>query len=451
MDLHLAELSRTIDPAELGRRLRTARIAAGMTQAQVAGDDVTAAYLSRIEDGQRRPEASLLQRMADRLGVTLEDLLLDVPRDKVLELQLAVDYAELSLSSGDAAGALASVSNLLADPALEGLPTLHRAVRRVQAGALETTGDLNAAILILEDLTSDPTPDSTWLKSLIALSRCYRDTGDFARAIAVGDKAAKIIEDLGLEGLTEAIQLTVTVAAAYLWQGDTNKAMRTCMEALAAADKHGSIVGKASAYWNASLVEAKRGAVPAAIDLARKALAVFELSDDNRHLANLRSQLATLHLQLDPPDPETALEILGNLEQEMTWSGSGAWDIAFMHVQHARANYLLGDFEESRTSLAKAAETKPDSAPLIEAQWHSLHGRISFAEGDQDEARRRYRAAIHVLSGAGADRGAAQLWFELGELLAQAGDTEGALEAFRSGGASTGLRLPAQVDVRSLS
>ncbi|WP_182378299.1 helix-turn-helix domain-containing protein [Nocardioides sp. WS12] len=441
MDLHLAELSRTIDPVVLGRRIRTARVAAGMTQAQVAAEDITAAYLSRIEDGQRRPEAGLLERMATRMGVTLDDLLLDVTRDQRMELQLAVDYAELALASGDAEGALKAASNLVSDPAVESVPQLLRAAQRVKAGALENTGDLDGAIVLLEDLTSEPTPDVTWLKMLIALTRCYRDSGDFPRAIAVGDKAAKTIEDLGLEGLTEAIQLTVTVAAAQLWQGDTDQAMRTCMRALAAAEKHGSVLGKASAYWNASVVEARRGAVPSAIELARKALAMFELSDDNRNLANLRSQLANLHLQLDPPDPTTALEILNNMEQEMTWSGSGAWDISFMHVQRARANYLLGDFNEARASLARVAETKPDSAPLVEAQWHSLHGRVAFAEGDPEEARQHYRAAILVLSGVGVDRGAAQLWFELAELLTQAGDNEGAIQAFRSAGASTGFRV----------
>ena len=51
----LAELSRTIETRELGRRIRNARIAAGMTQTDLAGDDVSSAYVSRIEDGQRRP------------------------------------------------------------------------------------------------------------------------------------------------------------------------------------------------------------------------------------------------------------------------------------------------------------------------------------------------------------------------------------------------------------
>ena len=50
-----------------------------------------------------------------------------------------------------------------------------------------------------------------------------------------------------------------------------------------------------------------------------------------------------------------------------------------------------------------------------------------------------------LLTGAGADRGAAQLWFELADLLEDVGDVEAAREAYRSAAASTGLRSRAKV------
>lgn len=445
MDLTLAELSRTIDPAELGRRLRTARVAAGMTQAQVAADDITAAYLSRIEDGQRRPEAGLLERMATRMGVTLEDLLLDVSRDKANELRLALDYAELSLASGDGRAALQAVDVLVADPALEAIPSLLRAARQVRAGALENTGNLDEAILLLEDLTANPSPDASWLKALIALSRCYRESGDFPRAIGVGEQARKVIEDLGIDGLTEAIQLTVTTAGAYHAQGDTDQAMRVCMRALETAEKHESMAGKASAYWNASIVEASRGATQAAIDLARKALALFEMGDDHRNLARLRSTVANLHLLQDPPEPEATLEILSTLEREMNWSSASAWDISYLHLLRGRAHLLLGDHDAAEAAADRVMETKPTGAPTHEAQSLVLKGRVAFTRGDHDTARKHFQAGVHALTAAGADRDAAQLWFELADLLAEVGDDQGALEAFRSAGASTGLRLPTRV------
>lgn len=442
VDLHLAELSRTIEPAELGRRIRTARVAAGMTQGQVAADEVSAAYLSRIEDGQRRPEAGLLERMAKRMGVSLEDLLLDVPRDKVQELRLAVDHAELSLASGDGPGALEAVDTVLADPSTEGVPSVLRAARRVRAGALEATGDLDGAIVLLEKLCASPMPDASWLKDLIALSRCYRESGDYPRAINVGEQAQAIIDELGIGGLTEAIQLTVTTAGAYHDQGDTGQAMRVCMRALEAAEKYDSVLGKASAYWNASIVEATRGATGAAIDLAQKALTLFELSDDTRNLSRLRSTVANMHLIQNPPAPEAALEILSTLDREMSWSNASAWDIAYLQLTRGKAYFLLGDLDAALECADKVMASKPTGAPTHEAQSLVLKGRIAFAREERDAARQLFQAGVHALTASGADRGAAQLWFELADLLAEVGDHEGAVNAFRSAGASTGLRLP---------
>ena len=55
MDARQADLLRKIDPAELGHRLRAARVAKGMTQTDLAGADVSVGYVSRIEAGHRRP------------------------------------------------------------------------------------------------------------------------------------------------------------------------------------------------------------------------------------------------------------------------------------------------------------------------------------------------------------------------------------------------------------
>ena len=50
----LAHALTALDPADLGARIKAARVAAGLTQPELAGSDVSVAYLSRIESGQRR-------------------------------------------------------------------------------------------------------------------------------------------------------------------------------------------------------------------------------------------------------------------------------------------------------------------------------------------------------------------------------------------------------------
>lgn len=441
VDPRLAELSRTMPASELGRRVRAARVAAGMTQAEIAGGEVTAAHVSRIESGQRRPEIRLLTHLAGRMGITLHELLTDQRVDDLRQLELMIDHAELALAGGDAPAALEQASAALGRLPGTGTPQW-LAAKRVQAGAFEAHGDLSAAIAVLEEVTATPTADANWLRSLIALSRCYRDAGDFARAIAVGEKAGATIAQLGIEGLTEAIQLTVTVAAAYHRLGDTDQAMRTCLRALAAAERFDSPIAKASAYWNASTIEtATNGATPAAVDMAKRALALFELGEDNRNLAKIRAEVATLQLAENPPDPRGALGTLDTAERELRWSGASAWEMALVHITRGRAHLMLGEYDEALASVDRGSEIAPAQAPFLLATSDAVRGQVAVREGRLDDARACYRRAILVLSGAGVDRGAAQLWFELADLLAEVGDTEGALQAFRSAGASSGLRV----------
>ncbi len=60
------------DPA-FGRRVRTIRMAKGLTQAQLAGP-YSRAYISLLEAGGIEPSSRALQTLAERLGVDLREL-----------------------------------------------------------------------------------------------------------------------------------------------------------------------------------------------------------------------------------------------------------------------------------------------------------------------------------------------------------------------------------------
>src|SRR6476469_5123652 len=60
------------DPAECGRRLKEARERAGISQRRLAFPGCTAAYISRIEAGERIPSLQLLRELGRRLGVTAD-------------------------------------------------------------------------------------------------------------------------------------------------------------------------------------------------------------------------------------------------------------------------------------------------------------------------------------------------------------------------------------------
>ena len=84
----------------IGGRLKTARLKAGLTQQQLAGDRYTKAYVSALENALIKPSMVALDYLAGRLGTTASRLMADEePAWNRLE-------ADLKLAGGDWQGAV---------------------------------------------------------------------------------------------------------------------------------------------------------------------------------------------------------------------------------------------------------------------------------------------------------------------------------------------------------
>ncbi|MFC7495946.1 MULTISPECIES: helix-turn-helix domain-containing protein [unclassified Nocardioides] len=439
----LLELCRTIDLSILGDRVRSTRLRAGLTQAQVAGDAVSVGYVSRIESGQRRPDAQLLETIAGALGVSAEELLVGVSPDRLTELRVELDHAQIALATGSTEQALEIVGRILADPAVENVPDLEREASYLRANVLEVSGDVPGAIIALEDLAERAPRDLTWLGGQTALCRCYRESGELGRAIEVGTQASRFVEEHGLTGLDEAVRVTLSLAAAYVEQGDVDYAARMCRRVIERAEDASSPVAKASAYWNLSIIESMRGNADLALPMTRRALAVLEAAGDARNIARLRTELGIQQLLVDPPEPVEALDLLTSAALEMEVAGALPGDLADNRLAQARARFLLGDIDAARAQATETAQAARASTPIVAANGYALLGQIAVNDGDRAVAHSHFQEAVLVLSGLGADRSAAQLWFELAGLLESVGDATGALDAYRRAAAATGLVAPA--------
>src|SRR5918995_43655 len=441
MNVRQAELLAQTDREALGRRLRSARQARELTQGEVARDIMSVAYLSRIEGGHRRPTAAALESLALRLDVSVELLLGQAEPREVDEIRLALDYAELSLESGQPDDAERHLQQALEPPATAHLDGMRERARLLHARALEATNREDDAVLELESLIEEERTDGlTLIKAGIALSRIYRETGDLGRAIECGQRVMTQVEAAGLDVCDEAVQLTVTVAAAHFERGDTAHAVRLCRKAIARAESLGSSQARASAYWNASAMQARRGDVAAAVPLAERALALLGEGQDARNLARLRTEVGRLQLELDPPELDEARHNLEQAAAEMEWSSATPVDRAWTLLGLAKVSFMAGDLVVSRDLIAQVQTTADGHAPLAEAEALTLEGRTLAAEGDPDQAALSYQKAVHRLSAIGADQGAAQLWFDLADLLEGVGLSEAALDAYRRAAVSSGLR-----------
>jgi tetratricopeptide (TPR) repeat protein len=447
MDVRDADLLKELDPAELGQRIRAARVAKGWTQTQLAGEDISVGYVSRIESGQRRPNAQTLEDLAARLGVPTEHLLRGVTAREYDEIKLTMDFAELSLETGEHVEAERQARDAVERASVASQEELVFRGRFIVARALEGQGNIDDAILELEPLVRSRQGGVLRIKAAIALCRCYRNSGDYAQAIEVGERVLAQLNNSPLDASDESVQMAVTLAGAYYVRGDVGQAVRICRKAIAKAETIASPAARAAAYWNASVFESERGSVSNAVAMAERALALMAEGQDSRNLARLRTQVGIMQLELDPPDLESAHQQLDQAAEELPWCSASPVEIAVNELARARAFLLQGDLDRAEEICRQTFDVANSDAPDTAAQARAVLGQIQVARGDVETAKATYRQAVFFLTAAGGDLDAAQLWFDLADLLEDVGDLDAAREAYRSAAASTGLRSRAKARV----
>ncbi len=107
------------DPLEVGRRLHDAREAAGLSQRGLSFPGCSAAYISRIERGERIPSLQVMRQLALRTGITEDELAHGERRvHPDVERRLReVEHAESAGGAADRAHAYAALGRTAANVA----------------------------------------------------------------------------------------------------------------------------------------------------------------------------------------------------------------------------------------------------------------------------------------------------------------------------------------------
>jgi tetratricopeptide (TPR) repeat protein len=212
-----------------------------------------------------------------------------------------------------------------------------------------------------------------------------------------------------------------------------------CREAAARAQRSGSPMARAAAYWNASSIAGERGDTHRAVELASRALTLLGEGEDARNLARLRGELGLLMVADGESSVREAASLLRRARQDLRRAGASQVDEARCDLGLARCALLEQDLDAAERH-ALAARPKATAVPVAHADADVVLGRVAAARGDVAQALECYRAATRTLTGVMADRAVAQAWYELGALLDEAGDAAGARDAYRSAAAASGLQ-----------
>lgn len=434
----------------VARRIRDLRLAKGLSQGQLAGDELSASYVSLIESDKRRPTGEALAVLAKRLDTTVRYLSSGQQTEPETNARLELAYARLALANGSAEDAKQKV---LALETAELPASLRTEIQLVLANCQEALGELEDAAEMLERVCIDTADRQEWLTHAVAamtLVGCYLESGDLTRAVEVGDAALDRLDEVGLRASEEGIRLAATVIWALHERGDLLFAQLRAVQLCTLAEAEGSPRARASIYWNSALVAQSRGNETQALQLTQRSLGIFAEEAHSRDLPRLRVHYAGLLLEGGESDPHEALRQLDMAMPKLEESSSVV-DLAYCAVEQARTLSALGRLDAGEQAAEHALSLLGTQPRLEACAARLVLGDIAWQRGDGTAARQNYHQAADMLAMMKSSRAAAAAWRKLGDLLKEAGEWADAFDAYDKALSERGLPAAPPTRARAVS
>jgi transcriptional regulator with XRE-family HTH domain len=324
---------------KLGERLRQARIAAGMSQAQLGAPYFTRAHVSAIELGKIRPAMRSLEHMARKLAKPASYFLDDAETERArVERELEIKAIAGLLTFASAPEALRRAEKALDEGGLgvrdtcrlrlyagcaanllqrggEAIP--HLAIAQRLAGELSDEplaraadyqlavatrigGNPRAAREMLETLlrrveSAKPPDQLLRLRVLITLGGCAQDMGEPQAATTYYQQALEWSKEIG--DLARIAFIHQGLGNAYRALGDQDAAAGHYQKALASAEVGKDLVGVLIMRNALAVIAADAGRIEAAYEHVARAIEIARVSGPAAYLAQCYATRAEVALK----------------------------------------------------------------------------------------------------------------------------------------------------------
>jgi tetratricopeptide (TPR) repeat protein len=419
----------------LGERLRQLRVAAGLTQSELAGERFSKEYVSQIERGKTRPTDETIGWLAGRLGVDSGFLANGVSSEDRGRVEATLARAEALLGAGSFAEAASEFEVARASAGATSVPELDVRALVGEARARIRTGEIRESLDLLSrarTIAEGPSfSDVERAEVLLWLGACRYKLSSIQTALGLLNESLALAERSGLPCDRLRADVYNWRARCYRRQRDFEAAREDVETALELAEGLNDRRALANAYFQASLVAERQGHWLLARTYAERAKAQYEELADQANIGQMMNNLGGLNLLLG--NAESAVGFLKDafrVALDLGNTASAAQAVSSLAQVHLRAGEHTQAEEQARHALELLADRVDYLDEIGNAQL--TLGRALLEQGRLDDAGEAFDAAETSFEQLSSASHRAAAWVARGDLAARRGDDRGAALLYRA-------------------
>jgi transcriptional regulator with XRE-family HTH domain len=409
----------------LGEKVREARHELGLSQAQLAGEELTKGFISQLESGLVRPSIRSLQLIAARLGKPLDYFIGDEPlaaNKRLAFHRVAADAAAEQSDWPEVRRHVAIGLEQSPDPKSRAA-LLHLKARAEAAGkGFELVFELVSEALSIVD----PATDADLVAGLLFVrGTAYFDLGQLGAASEVYEAARDVIEKYEVVDPRLRSRVLISLGTTYRRLNRGSKAIGAYESGLATASRASELRLAARGLMGIAATHYDAGELDAATASYERALELFRRVADLDFELNALQSIATVRFESGDEAAEAsakramdrALEV-GNAH----WAAVAEVILARIALKDGRAADALRMAKHAETILRESGDEiqRADALGAIGAAQEAL--------GKTSEADRAYRRSIDLYTSIGDFADRSGMAAEYARVLRARGEVDKAFE-----------------------
>ena len=424
-----------VTSTRLGERVRALRVAAGLTQSELAAGRFSKEYISQIERGKTRPTAATIGVLAERLGVDPAFLSSGLSTDEQTRVEALLLHAEALAGSRRDTEAVEAFRQVHESVKGALAPPLELRALVGEGWSLQEAGDVRGALEPLQQaraLVEAPAfSDVERADVVFRLGVCRYKLSSIGTAIALFDEALALAERSRMPCDLLRSEILGWRARCHRRNRDYAAAREDVERALELAQDLGDRRAIANTYFQAMLVAQREGHWVLSRNYGQRAKELYQELNDERNVGRLMLNLGGLALLLG--DEAGAAEQLKASFSRALDSDSPA-DAAQALGGLATVHLRRGEYDQADELARRALD-------LLQGREDFLHevcpsqlvlGRALMERGRFEEAESCFRAADAAAEQMASLSHRTEAWVALGDLAARRGDDREAARLYRN-------------------